>query len=434
VRALIALFVAFVTWASLSGRSSACSCWPPAPRVLPGPTDLAPVNTHVWVAGWGVVIDGIKHCEGKVCAEHRYRYVLRLAGKPTVSVPTATRRLESWTTTFLELVPEKSLAKNSKYEVVRIDDAGNDPTEVISGFRTGAHVQSTAPKWTQHVAIDVVRDQGKFISSCSVSTYLRIIVPTSSLHYAVWMAPASKGALRYDAPPTGYFVADSDGNLVVGRGDCWSINVDVPGEQRLRVAVAPVDFAGNRGIAGESIIDARDKYCGCGPAPTLPASRDTVDAIFLGKVVDQPEVVDGDYVFTFAVERRWKGDVPATVAINSPWRERSCGYRFKPGETYWVFAKTKQGHLTTDECSRTAHLDDTESDLDDLGEGLAPLQVVPAKAVAPVAAARPARVEPRRSGCAGCTSAERPRSAGTDWMITLIALAAIHARRQTRLR
>jgi hypothetical protein len=89
------------------------------------------------------------------------------------------------------------LSKNSNYELVQIDDAGNSPPEVTSTFRTGANVQSAAPKWTEQVGIDVVREDPKIITSCLVSTFLQINVPAASPQYAVWMAPASAGALLH---------------------------------------------------------------------------------------------------------------------------------------------------------------------------------------------------------------------------------------------
>ncbi len=47
-------------------------------------------------------------------------------------------------------------------------------------------------------------------------------------------------------------------------------------------------------------------------------------------------------------------------------------FRFQTGENYLVYALWRDGHLTTNQCRRTAKLEQAKEDLLELGEGRIP--------------------------------------------------------------
>lgn len=66
-----------------------------------------------------------------------------------------------------------------------------------------------------------------------------------------------------------------------------------------------------------------------------------VDVIFLGDVTALRSQTDGalrQYEVTFSVRDRWKGSIPDIVSVRTNAGEIACGYKFKKGNSYLVFA------------------------------------------------------------------------------------------------
>jgi len=66
-----------------------------------------------------------------------------------------------------------------------------------------------------------------------------------------------------------------------------------------------------------------------------------VDVIFLGDVTAIHNRTDGalrQYEVTFSVRDRWKGSIPNIVSVRTNAGEIACGYKFKKGNSYLVFA------------------------------------------------------------------------------------------------
>lgn len=86
-------------------------------------------------------------------------------------------------------------------------------------------------------------------------------------------------------------------------------------------------------------------------------------------------------IVKFEVEKWWKGDVAKEVFLitdetknsNGTFGSSTCGYHFKEGGSYLVYAYGKEGKFHTDNCSRTRLLANTE-DLKILGEGKPPVE------------------------------------------------------------
>jgi hypothetical protein len=83
-----------------------------------------------------------------------------------------------------------------------------------------------------------------------------------------------------------------------------------------------------------------------------------VDVIFLGDITAIRNRTDGAlpyYVVTFSVKDRWKGGISDSVSVRTNAGEIACGYRFKKGNSYLVFAHwdDQRQQLTTSFCDLT---------------------------------------------------------------------------------
>lgn len=80
------------------------------------------------------------------------------------------------------------------------------------------------------------------------------------------------------------------------------------------------------------------------PPPELAYDRASV--VFVGTVAgierpltDRIGITDsGAHLIRFTVTRRWKGVAPAIVTIRAPLTGEACGYPFRQGEAYLVYA------------------------------------------------------------------------------------------------
>jgi hypothetical protein len=72
----------------------------------------------------------------------------------------------------------------------------------------------------------------------------------------------------------------------------------------------------------------------------------------------------------FEVERTWKGVEKNTISVSTSSQSSACGYGFKKGEAYLVYAsKDGEGRLITSICSRTRRMKEAGEDLKEIGEG-----------------------------------------------------------------
>lgn len=108
--------------------------------------------------------------------------------------------------------------------------------------------------------------------------------------------------------------------------------------------------------------------CSCIGDVPLCQSFWQADAVFAGEVLSF-EKLDDDQLFSrrlarIRVERAWRGNVQGTVEVRTGAGGGDCGYSFRRGRKYLVYAyKTRDGKLTTGICSPTKLLDKAEADL-----------------------------------------------------------------------
>ena len=112
--------------------------------------------------------------------------------------------------------------------------------------------------------------------------------------------------------------------------------------------------------------------CTCVPSKGPGEDLKLATAVFSGKVIEIRRHKVGD-VFARAeavlrVERVWKGGEATTVSVFTASHSATCGYGFKEGRTYLVYAyKDAEGRLSTGICSRTRRLKDAGEDIKVLG-------------------------------------------------------------------
>ncbi len=100
--------------------------------------------------------------------------------------------------------------------------------------------------------------------------------------------------------------------------------------------------------------------CQClGPGPVYYVFQHS-DVVFAGTVVS----IDWNLStpITFAVSHVWKGPSAATLRLHTSTSESSCGFTFREGEKYLVYAWWN-GQLSTGLCSGTKPLSQAQSDI-----------------------------------------------------------------------
>jgi hypothetical protein len=129
-------------------------------------------------------------------------------------------------------------------------------------------------------------------------------------------------------------------------------------------------------VALGGILSMHDALaCDCPPLPPPKEALNKSAAVFLAKVTKVEQAGLGWRV-TLDVERWWKGSDATTQTVFTAKNGAICGYTFKEGERYLVYAfsRGQQGEeLFVSLCSRTGTAEQAEKagDLKELGAGTA---------------------------------------------------------------
>jgi Carboxypeptidase regulatory-like domain len=118
--------------------------------------------------------------------------------------------------------------------------------------------------------------------------------------------------------------------------------------------------------------------CTCGGAGTPCESLGSADAVFVGTVVSlrenerpkQPDRSDSGLMprtFKFSVEQAYLGVVGTEIEISTGYGSADCGYPFKIGQRYLVYADRYKEQLNTSICTGTKSFSDATLDLAFLG-------------------------------------------------------------------
>jgi hypothetical protein len=111
--------------------------------------------------------------------------------------------------------------------------------------------------------------------------------------------------------------------------------------------------------------------CSCAPSPPPLEARDRANAVFVGTVsgLAPADPAGADMLITFDLQQTWKGPTGPQLTIVTASSSASCGYEFKRGEQYLVYAAAQAGQIRTSLCSRTALFAGASEDLATLGPG-----------------------------------------------------------------
>jgi len=124
------------------------------------------------------------------------------------------------------------------------------------------------------------------------------------------------------------------------------------------------------------LVAAASSYaCTCAPSQSATAELKRAAAVFSGKVLEIKRHKEAANLFEgveviFVVDRDWKGVEGTTVSVFTSSWGASCGYGFKAGRTYLVYAyENTERRLVTSICSRTTRLKNAREDLKQIGPG-----------------------------------------------------------------
>lgn len=142
----------------------------------------------------------------------------------------------------------------------------------------------------------------------------------------------------------------------------------------MRLQVALVVVVGLAALVRPSSAEA----CSCGGTVSSSAAFNDADVVFVGTVITQSDLLnwstrvnaDGSItvearsqppVTTFEVARVFRGSAAPQIVLTGD--GTTCDYLFKQGETWLVYAQTREDRVTTHKCTRTRLRAEASQDL-----------------------------------------------------------------------
>ncbi|MET1032423.1 hypothetical protein [Domibacillus tundrae] len=124
--------------------------------------------------------------------------------------------------------------------------------------------------------------------------------------------------------------------------------------------------------------------CSCIEPPGVKEEFSLSKAVFSGKVIEVEEKKSITGLLTksvlFEINETWKGAAQSQVEITTGNGGGDCGYEFKGGQEYLVYANDSDmfgsNELTAIICSRTTEISAAQEDLAILGEGQIPAEQI----------------------------------------------------------
>lgn len=111
--------------------------------------------------------------------------------------------------------------------------------------------------------------------------------------------------------------------------------------------------------------------CSCAYAGA-PGELTYSSAVFSGEVVDFDMKGPFNATATLRVSEVWKGPEQETLEVSTPVSGSACGYPFKEGQEYLVYADGGKQGLEVNACGPTQRLTEASADLKVLGAGKKP--------------------------------------------------------------
>lgn len=124
-------------------------------------------------------------------------------------------------------------------------------------------------------------------------------------------------------------------------------------------------------VLGLALAGARPaRACSCVPPPPPLEALEQAEAVFAGTAVAirlEEGAFGNEYVVRFQVDHRFKGPEHGEITIRTADNSAACGYYFREGKEYLIYAHRGDDGLRVSLCSRTARLVDAKEDLKALG-------------------------------------------------------------------
>ena len=109
--------------------------------------------------------------------------------------------------------------------------------------------------------------------------------------------------------------------------------------------------------------------CKCVHSPPPAQALREATAVFVGVVADIIKAPDSRTLHVILqVKRYWKGASGGTVMVLTKRFSSACGFPFRRGQEYLVYATGENGDLHTGRCSRTTASPGSEAEQRLLGE------------------------------------------------------------------
>jgi hypothetical protein len=230
--------------------ADACSCATLGTiRMLPGPRDSAPTNTHILLE--------VPLTDFLAARSLKMEDLLVTLRGPKGAVPVEIARWGEADVRWIEIAPKAPLAAGTRY-VVHISVGGKD--SVLGQLVTADAVDQTAPAFEGVTKATVVVEKadpgrcttGQAYVALSVGAVKDDATPPAALRFHVWRAD-DQGAVDYTQPPIAT-VAARGGELLLGHPSiCSATTFVLPDRPRFKLAVKAVDLAGN--ASAPSLID-----------------------------------------------------------------------------------------------------------------------------------------------------------------------------------
>jgi hypothetical protein len=106
--------------------------------------------------------------------------------------------------------------------------------------------------------------------------------------------------------------------------------------------------------------------CECTKRDNLETEFRLAHSVFVGEAIEIKDT-QPDASITFRVEKIWKGNKAEKIIVLTNNQGKACGYHFKKGERYLVYAFA-DGDLRTSICNRTNDLRSADGDLEELNQ------------------------------------------------------------------
>lgn len=140
-------------------------------------------------------------------------------------------------------------------------------------------------------------------------------------------------------------------------------------------------------LSGLMVSEQKSAYaCTCIESGSYEEALELNDWVFDGVVINKKvktsllglQKSSNSVEWTFQVNGSWKGEVTESITVSSSQSSASCGFEFKDGKRYAVFARDVDGLIVVSLCSNTSIIADNSDIFTELGPYKFEVNVPPA--------------------------------------------------------